>query len=219
VKTPAKVDLKNRNKYNWRDLENQMRTTMTLAMLLVTSSTFAQYDQNQQELPPERPAPARTAVTQGARFTAQGMRLGDRPSPAYMAANGMAAADLAKPEFFRRHVIEVPGGEVVQMLCFMHGRLASMSLLYDPDLYDEVVAVWSQRLGRPTVQRADAVGNAFGASFDNPVALWQTDGGLLKVAKYGSGLDKGYGAIFSRAYLEAQKAKSKAGRATAAERF
>src|SRR4051794_583369 len=86
---------------------------------------FAQYDPSQQSAySPKSPS----AV---ARFTAQGLKIGDRPTRAFMAQAGMKDADLAKPEWNSRHVIEVPSGEVIQHLGFMHGRLAVVSILFD----------------------------------------------------------------------------------------
>lgn len=153
-------------------------------------------------------------------FQAQGMKLGDRPSKAYMAANGLDAADMQKPEVYARHAIQVPGGEVSQLLGFQHGYLSKMSLTFDPDTFDEVVKIFSQRLGsRPHALRDEPVSNNYGAIYQNKVALWSTDCGLLRITKYGSKLDKGFGFIVLPSLIEADKAGRKQSRAAAAGKF
>ena len=186
-----------------------MKHALAFALLALPLTAAAQFDPLQQS----RPAPA------GPAFTAQGLRFGDKPTPAFMAATGLDADDMKKPEVYSRHVLEVPGGEVVQRLGFVYGRLQIVLLSFEPALFDDVVAVYSRRLGRPQARKTEAVSNALGASFDNEVALWQTDSGLLSIRKYGSHLDAGFGSIFSPSYLQTQKQQRKTGREAAAGRF
>lgn len=152
-------------------------------------------------------------------FVAQGIRLGDRPPAAYVAANGMTQEDLSKSEFFRTHRIPLSHGEARQYLSFQYGYLATCSITFDPEDFGEVVAIFSQRLGKPAQRRKEPVSNGFGATFDNEIALWQTDAGLFKLSKYGNKLDHGFGFIASQSYLQNDKAQRKVNRADAANRF
>lgn len=147
-----------------------------------------------------------TASAQGVYFTAQGMHFGEKPTKEFVKANGMTAEDLQKELYYTRHVIEVPGGEIVQRLGFVKGQFETMNLTFASELFDEVVAIYAKRLGAQPTYRTEPFVNRLGARFENKIAFWQTDAGLLKIQRFGGTLDRGFGAIFSKSYLQADKA-------------
>ena len=108
--------------------------------------------------------------------SAQGIRLGDRPSPDYIKKNNVTAYDLQKPEFYRRHEVELKSGKLVQYLGFIDGKLEVVTLEYDPNVFEEVAALYEKQLGPPAQ-----------ISIIKIRRMWRTDEYLVLITRSGPG--------------------------------
>ena len=85
---------------------------------------------------------------------------------------------------------------------FHDDRLVAGSVSFPTIRYDEMLALFIERYGRPTARRDAAVKNKMGATFTNEISEWKGEKISILLQKYGSTLMQGSAAITPNSELE-----------------
>lgn len=120
---------------------------------------------------------------------------------------GVAVGDPVDAAFVHRHCpantanrayqlcsksIDMDGKDVRAIYYILDGRVATISLRYPPELWDEVRAIMAEKIGRaPDEEQTVPVRTRMGATYENRKAIWKTAFGTLTVSRFGGSISRG----------------------------
>lgn len=127
----------------------------------------------------------------------------DKPQPVPFEVKGMRIGDKITKEFFDNHCqikdklkADVVGSELIKInnksvfvsYQFDDYKLITVSVVFDSDLYTNLVAVYTEKFGGPPHET------------EKTTASWITDAGPFIIDKYGSPTGKGFAMLHSPEY-------------------
>lgn len=147
----------------------------------------------------------------GVEFNIGSMNIGDALTPEF-AYQHCPAKDKGKPDIRCRKSLEIDSDEVFVSYQFDDFKLVGVELSFSPNLYDNLVAIYTQKFGTPTSQKEKKVATALNAEYTNQIAEWETTSGTFVLMKYGISISSGYAVLKSpehQAYLEKKQSQKK----------
>ncbi len=67
----------------------------------------------------------------------------------------------------------------------------------DPANFERILAMLSEKYGKPTSFKPESIQNRMGATFENATAIWSMPNGKLRIEKYAERIDEGFVDIVS----------------------
>lgn len=138
-------------------------------------------------------------------FDMAGMRVGD-PLTEEFRYHHCPAKDKEKPDPICHRSVEFGTSELLVLYHFADFKLATVTVSFSPDHYDDLIAAYTSKFGAPPGhQWQETVQTGTGRLLTNRFATWSTDSGAFTVRKYGTRVTRGMAHLDSpqwRAYLQ-----------------
>lgn len=163
----------------------------------------------QQQAPVEQraPEPPKEPPKRLVDFSLAGMRIGDELTRE-MEYKHVASKDVGNFEVMASQTIEVGDIELFVIYTFLDRRLESVSLLFKPKDFEEVLSTFVAKFGKPDNVENEVVTNALKTEFLNMTCTWRTNQGEFVLQKYAGKVTDSYGSLRSERYekyIEAKK--------------